>query len=77
LDETMSTIHKAKFYEGDCDYLMLKKWLKKLREELALRIMVWWNSFNHDIEYNNFDKCLDEVVYEYGKRCIQIDGNGQ
>jgi hypothetical protein len=32
---------------------------------LSPRIVTWWNSFNHDLDYNNFDECLEGVIYNY------------
>jgi hypothetical protein len=52
-------------YNNYVDYKNFDYYRKKFREELTPRILVWWNSFNHDIEYEDFDDCLNEVVYDY------------
>jgi hypothetical protein len=56
---------KAFMYERDDDYEELKEWFSLNRIELGKRMGAWWNSLNHDFNFNSFEECLEEVLYCY------------
>jgi hypothetical protein len=64
-DRGMDSYSRAFWYEEDEDFIDLKDWFKLKREELGKSITAWWDSFDHDFTYNNFEECLEEVLYCY------------
>jgi hypothetical protein len=61
----MGPYDRSFWYERDGDFKGLNDWLNLKKEELGRRIGAWWNSFYHDINFNSFEECLEEVLYCY------------